>query len=112
MATVLAKPKWIGKSLSVWGAIIAMAATAFQVIGPIADAVGVTVPVTPQDVQEASHTGELVITAVGAVVGLVLTVVGRIRAGNNVQPVSMLPAAESKIVSVVTPPASSSKQTG
>lgn len=105
MATTLAKPKWIGKSMTIWGSIIAIAATAYQTIGPIADAVGVTVPVTPEDIQAAGNAGELAITGIGAVAGLVLTWWGRWRAGKNVQPVAMLPNAESTIVTVTTPPA-------
>lgn len=105
MSTVLAKPKWIGKSMTIWGSVIAIATTAYQTVGPVLDAVGVTVPITPADIEAAGNAGSLAITGVGAVVGLVLTWWGRIRAGKNVQPVTLTGAAESQIVTVATPPA-------
>jgi len=107
--TVLAQPKWIGKSMSIWGALIALAATTYQVAGPIADAVGVTVPVTPQDIQAAGNAGAAVISAIGAIAGLGLTVWGRFRAGRNVQPVAMLPNEPPKTVTVTKPPHSGDK---
>lgn len=112
MSTVLAKPKWIGKSMTIWGSLIAIATTGYQTVGPILDAVGVTVPITPADIEAASNAGSLIITGVGAAAGLIITWIGRFRAGRNVQPITMAPSAESKIVTVVTPPASHSKQTG
>lgn len=105
MAIVTAQPKWIGSSMTIWGSLIAVAATAYQVLGPILDAVGVTVPITQQDIQDAGNVGGNVITAVAAAAGLVFTWWGRIRSGRNVQPVSILPNAPKEIVTVATPPA-------
>lgn len=105
MAIVTAQPKWIGKSMTIWGSLIAVAATAYQVLGPILDAVGVTVPITPQDIQDAGNVGGNVITAVTAAAGLVLTWWGRFRSGTNVQPISLTPNAPKEVVTITTPPA-------
>jgi len=111
MTTMLAQPKWIGKSMTIWGSIVAIAATAYQTIGPILDAVGITAPVTPGEIEAAGNAGSLIITGGTALVGLIVTWIGRIRAGRNVQPVTVLPNAQSEIVTVAKPPATG-KSTG
>lgn len=110
--SVVAQPKWIGKSTSVWGALIALAAVAYQTVGPLADAVGVTVPVTGEDIQEASKVGSNIITALGGAVGFGLTLWGRWKAGKNPQPVTFAPNAAPMIVNVAKPPHGDSKISG
>lgn len=99
--TVVAQPKWLGRSTTIWGALIALAATAYQVVGPIADAVGVTVPVTPEDIAAASHAGSAILSGVGAAVGLALTIWGRFKAGRIAQPISVVPGAPPVSIEVI-----------
>lgn len=101
------QPKWIGKSMTFWGAAISAIAVVYQVGKPILDSVGVTIPVTPADIQAAGNAGSAIITAIGGVAGLALTIIGRMRAGKVVQPVTILPTATPTVaeVKIVTPPA-------
>ena len=105
MTTVIAQPKWIGTSSTFWGALIAFVTTAYQVIGPIADAIGVTVPLTQDDIINAGQIGTNLIVAVGAAIGFALTIWGRIKAGRKAQPVTFIPNADPQTVTVVKPPA-------
>lgn len=111
--TVIAQPKWIGKSTTFWGALIGVAAVAYQTVGPILDAVGVTVPVTADDIQQAGEVGTKAITAIAGIVGFGLTIWGRFKAGKTAQPVSLTPNAPPKTVEVVKPPGNNvGKSTG
>lgn len=113
VTTVEVQPKWILKSLTFWGAALSAAAVAYQVGKPIADSVGFTVPVTPEDIQNVQHVGAAAITAIGGVVGLGLTIWGRFKAGKTPQPVTILPSAPdtTHTVEIVKPPATP-KSTG
>lgn len=102
--TEITQPKWIAKSTTFWGALISFATVGLSTVGPILDAVGVTIPVTPADIEAASNTGTLAIQAAGAVVGLFATIFGRWKAGKTAQPVSMLPNAPATTLEVAKPP--------
>ncbi len=112
MTNVLSQPKWVGRSSTIWGAIIAVIATGYQVVGPIADTIGITIPVTPGDIQAANNSGAAIISGIGALAGLALTVWGRFKAGKVTQPVSVFPNAPKTTVTVVTPQALTKKASG
>ncbi len=105
MTQVVAQPKFVLKSMSIWGALVSLVSTAYVVVGPILESTGITVPVTPTDVTTVGQAGGNAIAAVGALAGALLTIWGRFRAGRTAQPVSMVPAAPPVTVTVVKPPA-------
>ena len=105
MTQVIAQPKFVLKSMSIWGALVSVLSTAYVVVGPILDATGVTVPVTPGDITTVGQAGGNAIAAVGALAGALLTIWGRFRAGKTAQPVSLTVNAAPESVTVVKPPA-------
>lgn len=105
MTQVIAQPKFVLKSMSIWGALISVLSTAYVVVGPILEATGVSVPVTPTDVNDIGQAGGNAIAAIGALVGSVLTIWGRFRAGRIAQPISIVPNAPIATMTVVKPPA-------
>ena len=92
MTQVVAQPKFILKSMTIWGALVSLASTAFVVVGPILEATGITVPVTPGDVGAVGQAGGNAIAAVGALAGALLTIWGRYKAGRVAQPIAVAPA--------------------
>lgn len=103
--TVVAQPKFVLKSMSIWGAIVSVFSMGLQVGGPILDAIGVTSPVQPGDVQVVSDAGSQIISGIGTAIGAALVVWGRFRAGRTAQPVSMTVNANPLTVEVARPPA-------
>lgn len=104
MTQVIAQPKFILKSMTIWGALVSLASTAYVVVGPILEATGITVPVTPTDVTTVGQAGGNAIAAVGALAGALLTIWGRYKAGRVAQPIAIAPA-NPVTVTVVKPPA-------
>lgn len=103
ITAVPVQPKFIGKSMTIWGAIMQVISMGVAVGGPILDAVGVTNPVQPGDVETIGQTGMAAIGAVGTLIGAFFTVWGRFRSGTTAQPVSM--AAGAAPVKVLVVPA-------
>jgi lysozyme family protein len=68
-------PQWWAHSLTVWGTIVTTAATVLPVVGPL-----IGLDLTPQLVQALGDGVVQVAQAIGAVVGIVMTIWGRSRA--------------------------------
>lgn len=103
--TVIAQPKFVLKSMSIWGAIISVLSMGLQVVGPILEATGNTNPVQTGDVEVVAGAGQQIVSGLGTLVGAVLVIWGRFRAGRTPQPVSMTINAAPQTVEVVKPPA-------
>lgn len=68
-------PKWWAHSLTVWGTIVTTAATVLPIVGPL-----IGLDLTPQLVQALGDGVVEVVQAIGAVVGIIMTIWGRSRA--------------------------------
>lgn len=99
--SVPVQPKWVGKSMTIWGSLFALIAVAYGTVGPILDAVGVTIPVTPQEIEAVKNVGTDTIKLAGTIFGTALVWWGRIRAGRNAQPITFTPDATPVTVKVV-----------
>lgn len=99
---VAVQPKFVLKSMTIWGAIMQVVSMGVAVVGPIADATGYSNPVQPGDVELIGNTGMAAIGAIGTLVGAFFGIWGRFRAGKNAQPVTMAPNA-APVTVVVTP---------
>ena len=73
-ATVLAQPKWIGKSWTIWGGIIAAASAAAPIISAITGA-----DITAEDVNQVGAGVANVAQGIGGLVGLLMVFYGRLR---------------------------------
>jgi len=100
-AVVPVQPKWVGKSMTIWGSLFALIAVGFKTLGPVLDLVGVTVPITEVDVEAVKTAGTDAIALAGSVFGTVLVWWGRFRAGRTAQPVTLNPAATDPVSVVV-----------
>lgn len=105
MTQVVAKPKFVLKSMSIWGAIIQVVSMGIAVVKPLAEATGYTVPVEPGDVESIGNAGLAAIGAIGTLAGAFLGIWGRFRAGKTVQPISLTVNAPAQTVTVAKPPA-------
>jgi hypothetical protein len=65
------QPKWIAKSMTLWGAVI----TAVPVIAPL-----IGVDISPDDVATIGDSGVSIINAGFGIVGAVMVIYGRLRA--------------------------------
>lgn len=101
IAAVPVQPKIFLKSMTIWGAFAQLISMVVAVAGPLMDATGYSNPVQPGDVEIITNTGAAAIGAVGSLVGAVMVIVGRIRAGKTAQPISAAPAAAPVKVIVV-----------
>lgn len=72
------KSKWVAKSLTIWGGIVAALPGIFMVLGQNIDIGGL------------AEAGNAVIQGIGIIVGLAMVVVGRFRA-NKGTPVTLKP---------------------
>lgn len=79
------EPKWWGHSLTIWGAIITTLSTVLPAIGPL-----IGLDVTAELVRQLGAAIAQAVEAIGGVVGIVLTIFGRIRA---VQPLTRRPVS-------------------
>jgi hypothetical protein len=102
---VVSQPKFVLKSMSIWGAIMQVISMGVAVVGPIADATGYSNPVQPGDIETIGNTGMAVIGGLGTLIGAFFGIWGRFRAGKSVQPVSIIPNAAPVMIEVVQPPA-------
>lgn len=105
MTQVVAQPKFVLKSMSIWGAITSVISMAIAVVGPIAEATGYSNPVQPGDVEVVSQAGASVIGALGTLAGSVLVIWGRFRAGKTAQPITITPNAPVQTITIAKPPA-------
>ncbi len=67
--------KWIGKSLTIWGVVVTAASTLLPTFGA-----SLGLEVTADDVAKVGSSVTDVISAVGTAVGLIMAVIGRMRA--------------------------------
>lgn len=75
-----AAPKWWGRSLTIWGTVI----TAFSTVLPVlAPALGLDI--TPELVRQLGDSVLMFAQALGGLVGTVMAVWGRIRAGGPIE---------------------------
>jgi len=79
------EPKWWGHSLTIWGAIITTLSTVLPAIGPLFG-----LDVTAELVRQLGAAIAQAVEAIGGVVGIALTIFGRIRA---VQPLTRRPVS-------------------
>lgn len=110
MAIATVQPKWVGKSMTIWGGIIGALTILVPIITQLAGSIGTTVPVDPTDVTSIGDAVGTTIKAIGGVATLVMVFWGRIRAGRVAQPVSMVPNAPA--VTVVLPTSTAGKRSG
>lgn len=75
--------KWIGTSLTIWGAIMTALSSFGPVFGPL-----IGLDIQPSEINQLGTTGTQLIQATGSLIGLVMVVVGRIRAKG---PATVLP---------------------
>lgn len=73
-------PKWWGQSMTIWGSIIAAAATVLPVLGPI---IGITL--TPDMIQELGAALPAALQALTALFGTFMAIYGRVRATQPLQ---------------------------
>lgn len=66
--------KWIAKSLTLWGALI----TAFSALAPV-----LGIDLTPEALADINTGGVEIINAIGVIVGSLMTIIGRLRAGTK-----------------------------
>jgi hypothetical protein len=73
--TISPAPKWWGRSLTIWGAIVTALSTVLPLLGP---AFGFSI--TPELVQQLGDNVVVLAQALGGVAGTVMAIWGRIRA--------------------------------
>lgn len=106
MATevVSVQPKWVGKSMTIWGAVVSAVSIFVPIVKQIATQVGTDIPVEPSDITNVGSAVGTTIQAVGGLAGLLLTWIGRVRAGKNPQPIVTVPTSEPVAVTVEKSP--------
>jgi hypothetical protein len=72
--------KWWAHSMTIWGAIITAASTVLPVLGPL-----IGVDITSDLVRELGDGVVNVVQAVGGLVGIAMTIVGRSRASSTLE---------------------------
>lgn len=75
-----AQPKWWGNSMTIWGTIITTLANVLPAIGPL-----IGIDITAEMIRDIGQNATQAIQAIGGLVGILLTVFGRMRA---VQPLT------------------------
>jgi hypothetical protein len=78
-----AEPKWWGESLTIWGALITAAATVLPVVGPL-----VGLELSEEVIHRLGDQVVVIAQAIGGLVGIMMTIVGRVRAN---RPLTTLP---------------------
>ena len=74
------EPKWWGQSLTIWGTIVTTLATVLPIVGPFVG-FNVSGALIVQFGEQITH----VLQALGGVLGVLMTVVGRFRANAPLQ---------------------------
>ncbi len=69
------EPKWWGKSMTVWGAIVSAMATVVPALGPL-----IGVDISSEIIRHAGGQAAIVLQALAGLVGTLLTIRGRLRA--------------------------------
>ncbi len=69
------EPKWWGHSMTIWGTIITALSTVLPAVGPL-----IGLDITADMVRELGQSLTQLIQALGGIVGIVLTILGRLRA--------------------------------
>ena len=67
--------KWIGKSLTIWGVIITGASTVLPAVGPL-----IGLDLNAAEILQFGDSVTQAINAIGGVIGVIMTVIGRMRA--------------------------------
>ena len=73
--TTAAAPKWWGQSLTIWGAIVTTLATVLPTLGPV-----IGIDVSGDMIRELGEQLARAVQAIGGLVGVAMTVYGRVRA--------------------------------
>lgn len=69
------EPKWWGKSMTIWGAIVSALATIAPALGPL-----IGVDISGEIVRHAGGQAAIALQALAGLVGTLLTIRGRLRA--------------------------------
>ncbi len=72
--------KWWGQSVTIWGALITALSTVLPALGPV-----IGIDITGDLVAEAGEKIVETVQAVGGLVGLVMTIYGRMRASQPLE---------------------------
>jgi uncharacterized protein (TIGR02594 family) len=80
VSTMPNAPKWWGQSMTIWGALIAAAATVLPALGPI-----IGVVLTPDMIQQLGVSIPAAIQAVVSLIGTVMAIYGRVRASQPIE---------------------------
>lgn len=78
--TNAAEPKWWGNSMTIWGAIVTGLTNVLPVVGPL-----LGIDISAEMIRDLGEHATRAIQAIGGIVGILLTVFGRMRA---VQPIA------------------------
>lgn len=102
-SSMLVQPKWVGKSATIIGVVMAALSIIVQFLAPM---LGIDLSVT--DIENIQEALMVLIVAGGGLFGSIMAVWGRFRAGKLIQPVSFVPYADPVKVAL----ASTSKKVG
>ena len=73
--TTSADPKWWGNSMTIWGAIVTGLTNVLPILGPL-----IGVDISAEMIRDLGQNATQAIQAIGGIIGILLTVVGRMRA--------------------------------
>lgn len=74
-ATPTSEPKWWGNSMTIWGTIITALSNVVPAIGPL-----IGIDITGEMIRDLGEGLTQAVQAIGGVIGILLTIVGRMRA--------------------------------
>lgn len=74
-ATPTSEPKWWGNSMTIWGTIITALSNVLPAIGPL-----IGIDITGEMIRDLGEGLTQAVQAIGGVIGILLTIVGRMRA--------------------------------
>jgi len=72
--------KWWGHSLTIWGALVTAASTVLPALGPL-----LGLDLTPEIIRELGDQVVVVAQAIGALIGIIMTIWGRTRANTSLE---------------------------
>lgn len=78
--------KWWGHSLTIWGTIVTVLSSVLPALAPVTG-----IDVTPDLIESAGRGVVETVQAVGALIGTLLTIYGRVRADQPIQRVILKP---------------------
>lgn len=73
--TTSAESKWWGNSMTIWGAIVTGLTNVLPILGPL-----IGVDISAEMIRDLGQNATQAIQAIGGIIGILLTVVGRMRA--------------------------------